>query len=219
MSYNDIYMFQFQSVRRYSPSGMPYKVYSENLDDINTFIRQHNFDPVAAKDAISVHPRSELNVIDSYSLKPYKFMSNFRYGEFTIMTTEYFTDIIIENLSSDLVQTLMFGESIFRTDLEVFKTIIECMDVLHHANIVDFALVDTEDTKLDTLALDKCKLAQEIVNLNKQYCARVGCPTEDGPIQMIQDDLSMDMLNDDIAPITLEGYISGFTELMLDVFN
>jgi hypothetical protein len=29
----------------------------------------------------------------------------------------------------------------------------------------------------------------------------------------------MDMLNDDIAPITLEGYISGFTELMLDVFN
>ena len=218
MPNDDIYLFQFQSVRKNTPSGMPYKVYSNNLDDIYTFLRQHNFDITAAKEAISIHPRSEFKIIDSYTLKPYKFRSNFRKGAFTILSTEYFTDVIIENLSSDLIQTLMFGEAIFRTDIEVFKTIVDNMEKLAYGPIVDFSLIDTESTKLDKTAFDKCKMAQTIHARNKAYCAKIGCPTEDGPILEMQDSLSMDLLNNDVSPITLEGYISGFTELMLDVF-
>lgn len=217
---DDIYVFQFQSVKKNPVSGgMPYKVYSDSLDDIYTFIRQHNFEINAAREAISIHPRSEFNIIDSYVVKPFKFRSNFRDGLFTILSTEYFTDVIIENLASDLIQTLMFGEAIFRTDIEVFKTIIDNMEKLSYGPIVDFSLIDTESTKLDKSALDKCKIAQTIRNRNKEYCTKVGCPTEDGPILEMQDSLSMDLLNNDVSPITLEGYISGFTELMLDVFN
>ncbi len=216
---SDVYVFKFESSKPYTKSGMPYKIYSESLNDIYKFIQQHNFDPLTAKDAISVHDRGEIKSLDCYTLKPHIFRSNFRKDNFTVLTTDYILDIIIENLSSDLAQTLMFGEAIFRTDIELFKTIIDLMDHIKQVRILDFAFVDTDSTDLTKASLDMAKLAQELIALNKRYAQHIGCPSEDGPIMAIQDNLSMDLLNKQIAPITLEGYISGFTELMLDVFT
>lgn len=218
---DELYEFKFESLRRFKNNdhGMIYKIYSESLNDISTFCAQHNFDINCAKDAIVPVDRGTVNLITSRTLKVFKFKSNIRQGVFDIMTTENFMDIIIENMASDLAQTLMFGESIFRTDLELFKTITELMGHMKHAKILDFAYVDTDSTDLNKASFDIATTAQELIALNTKYSQMIGCPSEDAPVLAIQDALSMDLLNNDVSPITLEGYISGFTELMIDVFN
>jgi hypothetical protein len=57
----------------------------------------------------------------------------------------------------------------------------------------------------------------------ESYCNRIGAPTEDVSSRVILEeiyDAVPDLTSDNgIYPITVEAYVSSFTELMIDCFN
>lgn len=208
------YCFKFSFMSMHSENkNMSYHVLAETEEDLYLFLKQHGFSD-APPESIQLFPKDKIVADLSHILKPFKFKSNKRPGIFSVMTCEAFVDDAISNLASDLNVNMLFGEAIIRRDIEVFKMIGDLVHDLPFAHVIDFVLADVESSKLPDAELGK-----EIIQMTSEYRTKICCPCEDTDYYMTYEQLYDAVTPDEIYPITLECYISNFTEMMVDVFN
>jgi hypothetical protein len=208
------FKFEFSSVHCKSKS-INYYVLAKNMDDLKLFLSQHGFNNVPPE-AVKLIPRNKTGKYDENCvLEPYRFKSNSSSEIFTVMTCWRYIDEAVSKLASDLSQYMLFGEAIVRRDVEIFKTIGDLIQNLGVAHVIDFSLCDVDNTN------DSILSNREIRDMHKKYCQRVGAPTEDTDVVLTYERLfdSVDNEHDDVLPITIECYISNFTEMMMDVFE
>ena len=192
------YCFKFSFMSMHSENkNMSYHVLAETEEDLYLFLKQHGFSD-APPESIQLFPKDKIVADLSHILKPFKFKSNKRPGIFSVMTCEAFVDDAISNLASDLNVNMLFGEAIIRRDIEVFKMIGDLVHDLPFAHVIDFVLAD---------------------QMTSEYRTKICCPCEDTDYYMTYEQLYDAVTPDEIYPITLECYISNFTEMMVDVFN
>lgn len=214
----DYLKFEFSSMNNHN-KNMNYYVYASTIEDLQMFCKQHNFHNVPSE-AITIHSTHNDSIADIRLLKPFRFKSNRNDEIYTVITCEEFVDIAIENVANDLAQFMLFGEVIMRHDIGIFKMISDNVSKLPHAHIIDYILADEFNIFNHTDSPDM-SFTKEIYDMGKQYLKSIGAPTEDQDFRMvlqsIYDDISHE--KDEIYPITIECYVSNFTEMMIDTFN
>lgn len=219
----DYYLkFEFSSVHNTS-KNMNYYVYAETMDDLKLFTSQHGFTNVPPESITLVKKGSNGKYDGSHVLEPYKFKSNSSDELLTVMTCWDFVEEAISNVAAELNQYMLFGEAIVRRDVEIFKVIGDIINGLDHGMVVDFLLCDycPDDEYADDIMKANCVLYQ----LQKDYKKHVGRPTDDGNICLTYEGLCDAIVEDDddpnkgVLPITIECYISNFTEKMMDAFT
>ena len=214
---SDYFKFTFTSGS--SRSSMKYYVLSESMDDMNLFLKQHGFHN--ANEAIQILPEEQFKSADySRILRICKFKSNHKPETFYLMTTEDLVSRAFENISNDLSDHSIFGEAILRTDVEFLKIIGSLIGKLEHGFVMDFNLAD-ESMLFNSLENDN-QYKNQIMSMIEEYKNRIGAPTEDVGSQTILQSLYDSCPDRDtgcIYPITIECYVSTFTELMVDCYN
>ena len=213
----DYYKFTFKS--NSSRSSMEYYVLAKSMDDMNLFLKQHGFHDVY--DSIQMFPKEEIKSKQlTHILHLNKFMSNRQKGVFHVMTCEDLITRAFENIANDLADHSIFGEAILRTDIEFVKLTVKYLSSLAHGVIMDFNLAD-ESILFNTLENDN-QYKNQISEMIEEYKHRIVAPTEDvGSRTILQSlyDAAPDADTGCIHPITIEGYVSTFTELMFDCYN
>ena len=209
--------FDFTSVKRLG--SMKYYVLAENMDDMNQFLMQHGFKDVT--DALKIYPAEKYKSSDcSHILDIHRFMSNHKPGVFPVMTCASFVDHAIETVANDLGDHSVFGEAILRQDIEFIKMIGSIITKLPHGYVMDYTLADES---ILFKCLENGVAKREDIDNTAGWMARTGHPSEDPTAQVILQslyDATPDLSNDlGIYPITLEAYVSSFTELMIDCYN
>lgn len=204
------FKFEFTSIHN-TNKNMNYYVLAENMDDLKLFLLQHNFHDVPPE-AVQVVPRDYNS--GSHVLESYRFKSNSSSEIFSVMTCWLFIEETVQNLSMDLNQYMLFGEAIIRRDIEVFKVIGDLLSGMDHIHIIDYIAADIESTDTPETS------AKEITEMRKEYCRKIGSPTEDTDMYITYESIfdAMDR-HDGVLPITIECYIGNFTEMMMDAFE
>lgn len=208
------FKFEFTSVHN-TVKNMNYYVLAETIDDLKLFLSQHNFYDVPPE-SISIYPKHKMdNYEGNLVLEEYRFKSNNSPEILTVMTCWKFVEEAISNIASDLNQYMLFGEAIVRRDVEIFKLIGDYISSLDHAHIIDFTLCDIDDDIADGVLTN-----EKINELTRKYKQIIGSPTEDADMAIVYDSI-FDSVNDNacVLPITIECYISNFTEMMMDAFE
>ena len=209
--------FDFAPVKQ--PSGMHYYVLAESLDEMHQFLHQHGFHDVDK--LLTFYPMEKYVPRDaSHILHIHRFMSNHKPGVFSVMTCETFITHALETTANDLSDASLFGEAILRTDIEIFKVINSMISKLSQGFVLDTNLAD-ESLLFNSMENDNYK--GTMMDMIAEYKNRIGAPTEDAGSQAILQSLydSVPDLTADngVYPITVEAYVSAFTELMIDCFN
>lgn len=214
---SDYYKFTFSSGS--TRSSMTYYVISRSIDDMNLFLKQHGFNN--AHDAIRILPEDEFKPKDySHELRICIFKSNKQPGTFHVMTSEDLITRAIENTANDIADHSIFGEAILRTDIEFLKIIGSLIGKLEHGFVMDFNLAD--ESMLFNSLENENQYKNRIMDMISEYKNRIGAPTEDIGSQTILQSLHDSCPDRDtgcIYPITVEAYVSTFTELMVDCYN
>lgn len=219
MEENYYIRFDFQSAR--PNSSMKYYVLAKSIDDMNRFLSQHGFNDV--HESLKIHDMRKGRSSDVFHvLQPYKFMSNHKPGVFEVMTCSDFVEHAIDNTANDLSDYSLFGEAILRQDIEFLKMIGELIVKLPHGFVIDYTLADESllYKSFEEEGSSKGDIVEDIIEYRKRICS----PSEDPGSRAVQQSLHdavPDMSNDNngIYPITIEAYVSSFTELMMDCYN
>ena len=215
MKIDGYYRFEFTSSS--SRSSMKYYVLSNNMDDMNMFLSQHGFRDV--NDSITIISPEQYKTKDAtHVLSIHSFASNKDHAIYHVMTCEDFVTRALENVANDLSDHSIFGEAILRSDIEFIKMAVKDLGKLRHAFIMDFRLAD-ESLLFNHEENDGYK--GTMMEMITEYKNRIGAPTEDTGSQAILQslyDASPDADTNCIYPITVEAYVSTFTELMVDCY-
>lgn len=210
------FKFEFSSIHNKIKS-INYYVLAETMDDLRLFMAQHGFKD-APPESIELLPKNNMG---KYShnclLEEYKFKSNNSDEVFSVMTCWTFINDTVNRISNDLNEYMLFGEAIIRRDVEIFKVIGDLVSGLDFGHVIDFMLCDYKpEDETDEIVSD-----QLLYQLQKEYMKHIGKPTEDVNVTKTYEDLfnSVDDDEDNIMPVTIECYISNFTEMMMDVFE
>lgn len=209
--------FDFTSVKK--QGSMQYYVLAENMTEMQQFLSQHGFHDV--NDALKLYSGDKYRASNcSHILKTYRFMSNHKPGVFPVMTCASFVDHAIESAANDLGDHSIFGEAILRQDIEFIKMIGSAITKLPHGYVMDYILAD-ESTLFECLENGGTK--RDMIENTSDWLIRHSGPSEDPTSQTILQslyDATPDLDNDyGVYPITVEAYVSYFTELMIDCYN
>lgn len=208
------YYFKFSFMSMHTNNkNLSYHVLAETKENLYLFLKQHGFSD-APPESIQLFPKDKVSADLSHILKPFKFKSNKMPGVFSVMTCEAFVDTAIDNLAADLNANMLFGEAIIRRDVEVFKMIGDLVHDLPFAHVIDFVLADVESSNFPDAST-----VEDIRQMTDEYRTKICCPCEDTDYYMTYEQLHDAVNPDEIYPITLECYISNFTEMMVDVFD
>lgn len=212
------YMFKFEFSSCHNKiKNMNYDVYAESEEDMKMFLTQHNFTD-APLDSITVIPKEECdNINDAHILKTFLFKSNRTNEIYHVITCDWFVDFAVETTCNELRDSLIFGEAIIRRDIEIFKLIGDLVSSLPHVNIMDFALADIQSST-DNILIDHFI---EMNNMKKEYSCKCldDLDSTDSAIYYVHESMEYSRCDDQVQPITLEAYVSAFTETMFDAFN
>lgn len=213
----DYFKFTFTSGQ--SRSSMKYYVLASSIDDMHLFLKQHGFND--AYESIMIVPEGDIKGKDwAHVLRICRFKSNRNPKTYNVMTSEDLVTRVFENVSNDLSDHSIFGEAILRTDVEFLKMIGSLIGKLEHGYVMDFNLAD-ESMLFNTLENEN-QYKNQIMDMIAEYKNRIGAPTEDVGSQTILQslyDACPDRDSNCIYPITVEAYVSTFTELMVDCYN
>ena len=205
MEVNDvIFRFQFRS-KAANASYLTYTVYSYKREDMLLFLKQHNFDLNHVHVDILEIAGEDFNENDI--LQPYLFGTNSSEDVYTIMSTISIVDDCILNTAQTLANTLLFGPPIIRTDIELFRVINDLINELPHVYILDHTLID--ETNDSMYSPDHSKYI-------KSWDGETPDPGDD--VYVIESLYNCSILQE-IQPITMEGYVSNFTSMMVDEYN
>lgn len=208
------YLFRFEFSSKYNNiKNMNYVVYSETEEDLKMFLIQHNFTD-SPMDAITVVSRDKVGNCYGSILKRHIFKSNHTDETYVIMTCPDFVNRAIETTCDGLNDVMIFGEAIICRDVEIFKLIGDLVNELPHANVLDFPLTDNQSTRYDIIA-ESVELARDCRNKHGRNPAYL----EDMSTYYVHQSMDDIRCEDQPEPITIEAYVSYFTEMMIDVFE
>lgn len=208
-----IFKFEFSSCHNHI-KNMNYRVFAKTERDLEMFLRQHNFTNISENSIKVLSPSEYRPYEDKFMIKEYLFKSNYSKETYHVMTCEDFVSFAITTTGNSLVDSLLLGEAIIRRDIGIFKLIGDLIYDLPHTNILDFSHADIESTN-DPVP----ESISEIMEMQKMYRTTIGRPTEDAGAAYIHDSFEYESIDTEPQPITLESYVSGFTEMMMDVFE
>lgn len=207
---NLLLRFEFSSIHNTNPN-VNYHVFAENMDILNIFLKQHNFTDVN-KCSITVVENTLDPCDEGFILRPFTFKSNSNNTTYTIITCDHFVTQAIELLADDLNKSMIFGEAIFRQDIEIFKLISDCLKGLSHVHIIDFSLCDVDETELGDTTI------KDLMDLNQKYMNAICSPAEDPDYYLTLQSITND-LDSNVMPITIECYVEHFASMMVDTFG
>jgi len=204
-----MFKFSFSSFKTKS-KNLKYVVYAKNDHDMKMFLKQHNFSTENIH--VECFPTTEFDGDEDSIIKPHKFKSNSSDEIFNIYTTTRFVEWALEGVCQELSDSLLLGDPITRMDIGIIKIIIELITKLQHVLILDFTLMNVDETEfihpeteeyIQSLYLDKVDY-HPFAHLDDSF---------------IYDSIMSDYCADFVAPITLEGYVYYFTEMITDVYE
>jgi hypothetical protein len=185
-------------------------IYASTKDDMLLFLKQHNFD---MRYVNIEYVDDNRKILDSYVLKTYHFRSNKSNEVFHIKTCESFVASAIATVGDHLSDTCIFGESIFRDDIEFIKVVTDLIDKLPFATVVDWSLLDGDSCNM--MGYDN--LSWMVVKKDLLFSENYEPDFEHMDTSSIYDDLSQASDPDRIQPITIEAYVRGFAESIISI--
>lgn len=206
-----VFKFEFSSFKTKN-KNMNYVVYAKNRHDMDMFLKQHGF----LNNSINVEcfPMIEFEGNDDLIIKPHKFKSNNSDELFTIYTPSRFVEEAMDSVCSEMSDALVIGEPITRRDIEIIKTIEDLMTSLDHVVLLDFTMMDNDETYLvHEFAWEYMKSYERIF---KDFDCGPLCSLDDS---YIYDSIMNKYSTTDVVPITIEGYVSYFTYLLTDIYE
>lgn len=196
----------------YAYSHSDIHIYSHTKEDMMLFMQQHGFDIQYADVQYVYDNDSETN--SSYTtLKLYHFKSNKCDTVYHIMTCEYFIQQALSNVASHISDACVFGQGIFRDDVEIIKLVQDLLDKLPHVEILDYGFIDGDwvvencmdaDIDLSWESIKKCRLFDEDGEPNYEMF-------DNSSIY----DSFVTKGPDEIQDITIEAYVRSFTEFLI----
>jgi hypothetical protein len=198
---------------RFSPYLVDYKtacpelqccrVYSEHIEQIHMFLKQHNFDPnQTIIENVSPDEANE-DDLDQHQLKKYFIQSNEDKQVHEVYTSPHFIEHTLHYVSDKVGDTLILGECILRRDIPLIELIIHYVDTLPCAEVLDFQALD--DQSVDTL--DWMTVKKSIEDL-------VDNPSSSIDTGRIWEMLDLGLQNDEVCPFTLEAYVECFVKIV-----
>lgn len=161
-----------------------YSVYSDNKEDIELFIKQHSFNTSNVFiDNIDISNK------DTYqkTLEPFLFKSNNDNRTYTIMSSIFIINSLIEDVYMNLSASMMFGEIISsKHHIQLFDTIKKLIDGIPYAYLFTQDDIDADPVNID--------------NVNDE---------------MIGEKLMCASAHNKLQPVTLEAYVEYFTHLII----
>ena len=198
---------------RFSPKSVKdnfydyaYRVYAFKREDMDLFLKQHGFDTRLVH--IECIPINEFDDDDDHFLKSFKFRSNTSAEIYNIMTTDHFIKDAIDYTCAQLSDTLVFGPPIVRNDIEIIRLINDLMFSIPHAFILDHTLTDGFTGE------PYSKDWEKYIKFYNPYQS-----LEDMDDSYIYESIHNNSIDDLVQPITIEAYVSNFTQMILDSFN
>lgn len=187
------------------------RVYSNDIDEINLFLKQHNFDPRATFIENIPDEDAEDDYLDDNILKPFKMKSNVDKEIHMIMTTKHLVDLTVSYITEELGDFLLLGETILRNDIQLIQVIRQILDSMPCTTVLDFNLLDGDSLNY-ACSTDWMYVKKTIDQITDN-------PSYDGQ------DLSelWDMINREcdyeVLPFTLEGYVETFVHVILGKYT
>jgi hypothetical protein len=186
-------------------------VYTTDPNIMKAFLAQHSFNEECFNEVRPVNPADqERNFEMKYMLEPHKMKSNDSNAVYTVYTTSEIIDAVINQVASELSETLSFGSVIIRDDIEVINLIQDIMNDLQYGFLEEFSIIN-DDTKLDTVPRFRPMEDEEYVpDMDDLY------PYEPPSVYAsIVEEMYGDLTTlDNPTPFTVEAYARAFAILM-----
>lgn len=171
-----------------------FTVYTENLNVLNTFLSQHNFDMSTIKVDVITDIEDIANIEQSEILVLYHFGSNKNNEVFDIYSTITIIDYISTLILDQLIYSLSFGKILKRIDELEFMTYIDnLLSFMPHSTLIN----DESDDYPDECDM----IYQTFIEFTD-------------PSYSFRDDMS-----DFISDITIEAYVQCFVSIMMDIYK
>lgn len=181
-------------------------VWSDDLNTINTFIKQHSFDESTIRKYVipgcDIEKHHDILQTDNMLIIK-KFKSNSSSEIFNVVTTDEFLDQITQCIGDDLVDALMFGGAILRSDLKFIENICDGIESLEYASICDFELISND-------------IIDQYYSTDSQDDEFPKYPPP-ADTSYIYDTLYHARSNHDILPFTIEAYVHYFITDIMEV--
>lgn len=136
------YIFVLRFNVGYDPSEI---VWSDSSDMIEEFIKQHGMRRECLDISIMNKTSLEgcpLHLNDDNRLVEYKMGSNTDGKIKTIVTAECYLTDALQGVSEELADSMVFGDAIVRTDIQVIDRIQKLVDQLHYGLVFDYSILD-----------------------------------------------------------------------------
>ena len=194
-----------------SPQAPPIRVWSDEKELIDLFIKQHGFDlsnikqyvipPGSIKDNKLIETDTMLIVAHMKSNKDSTIHS--------VITTDELLDEITRMLADDMIDNMMFGETVIRQDIKFVSDIIDIIESMNYASVCDWELIadDLVDRYYDESYYD-----EDDSRIRKECLL-----PPPGDTSFVYDNLFHDRSNNTILPFTLEAYVHYFVQNIIAV--
>lgn len=190
-------IFKFSFVCVNSIYNNTISVYSPYREYIDIFLNQHTFDvDNAVVECIDYSKQIDSNQM----LSPFKFKSNILPEIYTIISTNEIIETCILDISHELNNKLYFGQSFryYVDKIELFNVISDLVNQISFAKLVE--------------SLDSYDIGY--YNFNEAYYdsldSYINNPNEAELFRKVSANYKTDILN-----ITLEGYVTAFTSIII----
>lgn len=184
------------------------KVYSNELNEIHLFLKQHNFDPNQSVIENVSEEEASKDSLESHTLHLFRLWSNQDKQEYPIYTTKHLMSLAIDYTANELANFSLFGATILRRDLQVINLVATYLGNLPCAEILDYLALDGDsleqwDTSWMCIKKD---LNQFLESENVDWNAN--------DIWSIYEAIEAKSHPGEIEPITLEAYVQSFVSML-----
>ena len=215
MEINPERLFRFKFKSTSMPDRLAYFVITDDIDKMNMFLKQHNFDPASV--VIDCVPLKEHESDGEFMLRPYIIKSNSSDKEYKIMTTEHMVYECGEQIASMMSNLLIFGDAVIRDDLPIMKIISDLVYNLDHVYVLDHTLYDKSSKQLYSSAWEQyTKVGYPEVSVENRLTLQDTPASYDD--SAIYESFSNSIGIDFPLPFTLEMYVSYFASLLTDEY-
>lgn len=187
------------------------RVYSNDINEIHLFLKQHNFDPNCTFIENVPEEDAEDDYLDDNTLKFFKMKSNVDKEIHTIITSQHFIDLAVSYVTESLSDYLLFGETILRNDIQLIQVVREILGDMPCTAILDFNLLDGDSLKY-AWNTDWMYVKKTIDQITES-------PSEDGQDLSELWQLIEDACKNEVLPFTLEAYVEMFVHVILGKYE
>ena len=194
-----------------TPDAPPIRVWSDEKELIDLFIKQHGFDKSNIKQYTIPPGQIEGNkLIETDTMLIVTHLkSNKDTTIHAVVTSDELLDEVTRMLADDLIEYMMFGETVARQDIAFVSEIIDIIESMDYASICDWELIadDLVDRYYDESYFD-----EDDIRVQREYTL-----PPPGDTSFVYDTLFHDRSNNTILPFTLEAYVHYFVQNIISL--